>query len=146
MTIYQLPEVIGRLLLATVLGAIIGIEREYRQKAAGVRTNALIALGSCLFTMVGLEMVPPGTDPTRVASTIVTGIGFLGGGAILRTGHTVRGLTTAATIWVNAAIGMATAVGLIWVAAVTTGITLVVLRVFPIVEDHIAGREPPPRR
>src|SRR5258706_13392251 len=92
-----------RLLLAAGLGAALGLEREYRQKPAGLRTNILIGLGAALFTILSTLM---GHDTDRVAAQIVTGIGFLGGGAILRRGSAVQGMTTAATIWVNAAIGM----------------------------------------
>jgi len=100
-----------RLLLAAGLGAALGLEREYRQKPAGLRTNILIALGSALFTIVSslIGHEPGNTD--RISAQIVTGIGFLGGGAILRSGTTIHGMTTAATIWVNAAIGMAAGAG-----------------------------------
>jgi putative Mg2+ transporter-C (MgtC) family protein len=98
-----------RLLLAAGLGASIGLEREFRHKPAGLRTNILIAVGAALFTTLSIDLarVYGGSTPDRIAAQIVTGIGFLGGGAILRSGKTVYGMTTAATIWVNAAIGMA---------------------------------------
>jgi putative Mg2+ transporter-C (MgtC) family protein len=132
-----------------LLGSILGIERELHRKAAGLRTNALIALGSALFTIVGMEMVPAGTDPSRVASTIVSGIGFLGAGAILRTGRSIQGLTTAATIWVNAAIGMAVGTGAYGLGIAATAITLVVLWIVGIierrVERHLAGSDHDPR-
>src|SRR5436189_5833753 len=96
-----------RLLLAAGLGAAIGLEREYRQKPAGLRTNILIAVGSALFTIMSLAMTGRDGDPGRIAAQVVTGIGFLGGGAIMRNRDTVHGMTTAATIWVNAAIGLA---------------------------------------
>lgn len=123
-----LVEPIGRLVVAALLGAILGAEREYRQKAAGLRTNTLIALGSALFTLMSIELVPDGSgDPSRIAAQIVTGIGFLGGGAILRTGMSIRGLTTAATIWVVAAVGVAAGAGRYALAIATTTIALVVL-------------------
>ena len=100
-----------RLLLAAGLGTAIGLEREYRQKPAGLRTNILIALGSALFTIMSISMGQRQRHRDRIAAQIVTGIGFLGGGAILRSGKTVHGMTTAATIWVNAAIGMAAGAG-----------------------------------
>ena len=100
-------DFVWRLLLAAGLGAVIGLEREYRQKPAGLRTNILIALGSALFTILSISMTAGIGDTSRVAGQIVTGIGFLGGGAILRNRDTVHGMTTAATIWVNAAIGIA---------------------------------------
>jgi putative Mg2+ transporter-C (MgtC) family protein len=96
-------EIVGRLALAGVLGGLVGLERELRGYPAGIRTIALVALGSCLFTDVSGLL---GGDD-RVAAQIVTGIGFLGAGVIFREGYTVRGITTAATIWSAAAIGMA---------------------------------------
>jgi putative Mg2+ transporter-C (MgtC) family protein len=105
-----------RLGLAAVLGGAIGVERELRDREAGIRTHLLVSLGSALFTLVSAygfhEFLTSGdavvrTDPTRIAAQIVTGIGFLGAGAIIREGLSVRGLTTAATLWVVAAIGMA---------------------------------------
>ena len=122
-----LLDLLGRLLLAVVLGAAIGVEREYHQKPAGLRTNILIALGSALFTMLSAVMAGTGGTPDRIGAQIVTGIGFLGGGAILRSRTTVHGMTTAATIWVNAAIGMAVGAGQFALATATTVVTLVVL-------------------
>jgi len=133
-------EFIWRLLLAAGLGAVIGIEREYRQKPAGLRTNILIAIGSALFTILSLLMTAGTADTSRVAGQIVTGIGFLGGGAIMRNRDTVHGMTTAATIWVNAAIGIACGVGQFRLAATTTLLTLVVLVVLPPVESYFERR------
>src|SRR3954447_9496260 len=104
-------DYVWRLLLAAGLGAALGIEREFRQKPAGLRTNILIAVGSAVLTMVSIDMVSAGGTPDRIAAQIITGIGFLGGGAILRNGKSVHGMTTAATIWVNAAVGMAAGAG-----------------------------------
>lgn len=129
-----------RLMLAAGLGAAIGIERETRQKPAGLRTNILIALGSALFTMLSIDIGGAGATPDRIAAQLVTGVGFLGGGAILRSGRNVHGMTTAATIWVNAAIGMAAGAGLFAMAIVGTVITLLVLAVLPPVEDYFARR------
>lgn len=140
---------LGRLLLAAALGALIGAERELRQRAAGFRTNTLIAVGSAAFTLVSIHMAEvDGGDPTRIPSQIVTGIGFLGGGAILRGGTgDIRGLTTAATVWVNAAIGMACGAGFYSLAITSTLVTLFVLTVFLRVENHLVKRskaeEPP---
>jgi len=131
-----------RLLLAAGLGAAIGVERELRQKAAGLRTNMLIAVGSALFTVVSIELARVGGTPDRVAAQIVSGIGFLGAGSILRSGKSVHGMTTAATIWVNAAVGMAAGAGLYGLATAATIITLVVLAALPFVEqflDRYAG-------
>jgi putative Mg2+ transporter-C (MgtC) family protein len=129
-----------RLLLAAGLGAALGLEREYRQKPAGLRTNILIALGAALFTMVSITISGSGSPSDRIAAQIVTGIGFLGGGAILRGGGSVHGMTTAATIWVNAAIGMAAGSGQRAVAAATAAMTLVVLVVLPPIEGYFERR------
>ena len=131
---------VWRLLLAAGLGATIGLEREYRQKPAGLRTNILIAVGSALFTIILLEMTKGIGDTSRVAGQIVTGIGFLGGGAIMRNRSTVTGMTTAATIWVNAAIGVATGMGLYQLAIATTGLTLIVLVILPPIEAYFEKR------
>jgi putative Mg2+ transporter-C (MgtC) family protein len=132
----SLIEVTLRLLFAAVLGGVIGLERQSRHREAGLRTHMLVSLGSALFTLVsayawtdwqfsnenGLVI-----DPTRVAAQIVTGIGFLGAGAIIRHGPSVRGLTTAATLWACAAIGMASGVGYYAPAAIATVAALFVL-------------------
>jgi putative Mg2+ transporter-C (MgtC) family protein len=129
-------SVAWRLLLAAGLGAAIGLEREYRRKPAGLRTNILIAVGSALFTIVSVEIAAQGGTPDRIAAQVVTGIGFLGGGAILRRGKLVQGMTTAATIWVNAAIGMAAGAGESALAVTATIITLIVLAVLPPIEQY----------
>lgn len=132
---------IVRLLVAAGLGAAIGLEREFRQKPAGLRTNILIAVGSALFTTASLMIAQEhGGSPDRIAAQVVTGIGFLGGGAILRSGKNVHGMTTAATIWVNAAIGMTAGAGAYTVAATATLITLIVLMVLPPIERYFEQR------
>jgi putative Mg2+ transporter-C (MgtC) family protein len=124
-----------RVALAAVLSAAIGLEREYHQKPAGLRTNMLIGIGSALFTIVSLGFALNGSGSAdRVAAQIVTGIGFLGAGAILRSSHSVHGLTTAATIWVNAAIGMTVGAGAYRVAVGTTAMALFVLAALPPIE------------
>lgn len=133
-------EFIFRMLLAAGLGAALGLEREIRQKPAGLRTNMLIALGSALFSLVSLQLAKQGGAADRVAANIVTGVGFLGGGAILRSGKNIHGMTTAATIWVNAAIGMAAGVGEPTLAISATGITLMVLGVLPPIERYFERR------
>jgi len=130
-------DLIVRVTLAAGLGAAIGVEREIRQKAAGLRTNMLIAVGSALFTIVSIEMAKTGGTPDRISASIVTGIGFLGAGSILRSGRSVHGLTTAATIWVNAAVGMAAGAGLYGIATIGTVITLIVLVLLPFVERYL---------
>src|SRR5271155_3237066 len=97
-------EPMARLVLALVLGSVIGFERQYHQRAAGLRTNALVATGSALFVMVS-TLAPGERSPTRVAAQVASGIGFLGGGVILREGFSIRGLNTAATLWCAAAVG-----------------------------------------
>jgi putative Mg2+ transporter-C (MgtC) family protein len=129
------------LLVAAGLGAVIGLEREYRRKPAGLRTNILIALGSALFTLVSIELAAVSGTPDRIAAQVVTGIGFLGGGAILRSGTSVHGMTTAATVWVNAAIGMAAGAGAFAMAAVAAALTLVVLCVLPPIESYFERRD-----
>jgi putative Mg2+ transporter-C (MgtC) family protein len=133
-------ELMLRLLLAAGLGAAIGVEREMRQKPAGLRTNMLIALGSALLVAVSIAFGHAGGTPDRVAAQVVTGIGFLGGGAILRSGKSVHGMTTAATIWVNAAVGMAAGAGLYAIAIAATAIALIVLALLPPVESYFARR------
>jgi putative Mg2+ transporter-C (MgtC) family protein len=129
-------EALLRLVLAAVLGGLIGAERELREREAGLRTHLLVALGSALFTIVGAygfdAFLNTGAsvvraDPTRIAAQIVTGIGFLGAGAIIRQGLSVRGLTTAATLWVVAAVGLAAGAGYYSVAVITTAIVLIAL-------------------
>src|SRR5437870_13642327 len=129
-------ELLLRLLLAAGLGAAIGVEREYRQKPAGLRTNILIALGSALFTILSSLMGHDSGTADRIAAQLVTGIGFLGGGAIPRSGNTVHGMTTAATSWVNAAIGVAAGAGHFALATVAAGLTLVVLALLPPIEIY----------
>jgi putative Mg2+ transporter-C (MgtC) family protein len=125
-----------RLALAAVLGGAIGFEREYREREAGLRTHLLVCVGSALFTIISAygfhDFLTSGdqvvrTDPTRIAAQVVTGIGFLGAGAIIRQGLSIRGLTTAATLWVAAAIGMAAGAGYYPGAIIGTVITLIAL-------------------
>ena len=139
-------DYVWRLLLAAGLGAALGVEREYRQKPAGLRTNILIAVGSALFTIMSASMAQGGADPGRIAAQIVTGIGFLGGGAIMRNRDTVHGMTTAATIWVNAAIGVAAGTGQYALATVAAALTLVVLVVLPPIETYFERRAGWPER
>jgi putative Mg2+ transporter-C (MgtC) family protein len=121
-------ELVLRILLASALGAIIGYERERAGKPAGLRTHVLICVGAALFAVAGLVGFGGG-DPSRVAAGIVSGIGFLGAGAIIlrRQEHMISGLTTAATIWAVAGIGLAAGAGLYILAPVTTVIVLIIL-------------------
>jgi len=121
-------QITARLLLAAALGGAFGLEREFRQKSAGLRTNILIAVGSALFTMLSFHVAAmSGADPTRIAAQIVTGIGFFGAGAIMRTGSGVHGMTTAATIWVNAAVSVAVGAGEYRLAIIATVVTILAL-------------------
>ena len=144
MTPTTIVDVFLRLVLAAALGGAIGAEREYRHKSAGLRTNILIALGSALFSVLSIEVGSAGGTPDRIAAQIITGVGFLGAGAILRTGGDVHGLTTAATIWVNVAIGMAAGIGAFGVATGATAITLAVLALLPFIERFFDSREDKP--
>lgn len=140
-------ELVLRVVAAAGLGAIIGLERELSNQTAGLRTHILVSLGACLFSMVGAFGFEPaqGVDPTRIAAQVVTGIGFLGAGAILRQGLNIRGLTTSAGLWVTAAVGMAVAFGF-WVGAlVTTGVTAVALFGLKRVERKLLRRLKPDR-
>jgi putative Mg2+ transporter-C (MgtC) family protein len=120
-------EIALRLLLATVLGGVIGFQREWTGKEAGLRTNMLICTGSALFTALSLYAFP-GSEPARIAAQIATGVGFIGAGVILhRDGGAVKGLTSAATIWAVAGIGMAAGAGMYIVSAVSCVITTLIL-------------------
>ncbi len=134
-------EIVRRLILAAALGAVLGLEREVRQKSAGLRTNILIAVGSAVFTVMSIEMaIGANADPARIAAQIVTGIGFLGAGAIMRTRSGVQGLTTAATVWVNAAVGVAAGGGRYHLALIATAVTMAVLLVLAPMERVIERR------
>lgn len=127
-------ELIGKLFLAALCGGVIGWQRDRRQYVAGLRTMALVATGASLFTAVNQTL---GWD--RVAANIVTGIGFLGAGIIFREGGTVRGITTAATVWAVAAIGVAIGVELYLVALAATPLVFLILEMRPI-SDYLSGR------
>ena len=134
----SLLDVVIRILLALVLGGLIGLEREIREHSAGFRTHILVAVGAAVFTLAssyGLE----GTDhdPNRISAQVVTGIGFLGAGAIVRYGVTVRGLTTAASLWAVAAVGLTVGQGFYSAAVVTTAIVIVSLYVLGLIEKRI---------
>lgn len=131
-----LIENLIKVCMAVVVGGVIGAEREFQDKAAGFRTIILITVGATLFTVFSMSM-DPSSSRTRVAANIVTGIGFLGAGAIVREGGKIGGLTTAATIWLASALGMGIGAGELYLSAITTVITLLVLLVFPYVESRI---------
>ena len=129
-----------RLLLAALLGGVLGYEREYKGKAAGLRTHMLVSLGAALFILVPLEAGMPVEDLSRVMQGIITGIGFLGAGTILKgdSVQDVKGLTTAAGIWLTAAIGVATGLGHESTAVLTTLFALVIFLLMPALEQHAA--------
>jgi putative Mg2+ transporter-C (MgtC) family protein len=131
---------IGRLLVALAAAALIGLERETAQKAAGLRTHTLVGVGAAMFTIAGIVAFET-VDQSRIAAQVVTGIGFLGAGAIFREGPLVQGLTTAAGLWVAAAIGVAAGAGEIVLAVVGASLALVVLYGIRIVDEAIERRQ-----
>ncbi|MBR3496776.1 MAG: MgtC/SapB family protein [Prevotella sp.] len=142
-------EFIIRLLIATALGAVIGLDREYRTKAAGFRTHVLVALGSALFMIIsvhGFDDLPKDQmtlrmDPARIAAQVVTGIGFIGAGTIIFQKNVVKGLTTAAGLWVTAAVGMACGVGMYVLAMVSTLLVLICFEAFNFFLHKIRGKK-----
>jgi putative Mg2+ transporter-C (MgtC) family protein len=125
-------EILLRLLTAAACGAVVGVEREATARSAGARTHALVALGAAAFTLAGAygfaDVERSGNvDPARVAAQVAAGVGFIGAGAIIRNGSSVSGVTTAATVWLAAALGVAAAAGSAMVAAISTGLAILVL-------------------
>jgi putative Mg2+ transporter-C (MgtC) family protein len=121
-----------RIFVSAVLGGLVGLEREIHEHAAGLRTHILVCIGSTLFMMTSLQVAAEyghlgSTDPSRIAAQVVTGIGFLGAGAIIRYGASIKGLTTAASIWVVSAIGLAVGAGMYEAAGITSLIVIIVL-------------------
>lgn len=133
----------GRLALAALLGGIVGAEREYSGHPAGLRTNILIATSACMFTLLSIYAFPrigSAQDTARIAAQIVTGVGFLGAGTVIQTRRAVHGLTTAATIWMVAALGMATATAWWPVAVIMTLLTMTVLVALGPLSNRLAAR------
>jgi putative Mg2+ transporter-C (MgtC) family protein len=141
----DLAEMSARMVFALVVGALIGLERSYQGRPAGFRTHALVSLSTCLLMLLTAyeeHWVPEFTtrttiDPTRMAQGIMTGIGFLGAGAILKSGYTIRGLTTAASIWITAALGIMIGVGFYAPAVIGALLTLGTLSVFRWIESRL---------
>ena len=134
------PDVLvlaGRVLIAGALGAALGLEREWRGKEAGLRTNTLIAIGSALFASMSVSF---GGDPARIAAQVVTGVGFLGAGSILQARGRIRGLTTAAAIWVAAGIGRVAGAGFPVLAFVSSCLVVVTLSVLLTFEARLIGK------
>jgi putative Mg2+ transporter-C (MgtC) family protein len=137
------PEVLLRLFVAAALGGAIGVEREIRERQAGLRTHLVVSVGAAVFTLVsayGFAGFGARVDPTRIAAQIVSGIGFLGAGAIIRQGLSVRGLTTAASLWLVAAIGMAAGAGFWAGAVIATAGALITLGPLRVVSFRILSR------
>lgn len=130
-------DFLGRIALGTGLAAVLGLEREVTGKAAGLRTHSMVGLGAALFTLLSIEGFDA-PDPSRVAAQIVSGIGFLGAGAIFRSGALIQGLTTAAGLWAAAAVGMAAGSGEYQLALLATGVGMMVLLGLRYVNDWIS--------
>ncbi|MEN6370621.1 MAG: MgtC/SapB family protein [Armatimonadota bacterium] len=143
MTNNELITMVLRLLLAVVLGGLIGLEREAHGRPAGLRTHILVSLGAALFTIISQSYTGARSDPSRIASQIVSGIGFLGAGTIIRQGSIIRGLTTAASLWTTAAIGMAVGAGgsLIYLAIVSSVIVFLTLSIISRLENAMISRQ-----
>jgi putative Mg2+ transporter-C (MgtC) family protein len=135
-----------RLVVAALIGGVVGFEREREGKAAGVRTHALVSLGAALLTLVCLEAGFKSADMSRVVQGLVTGIGFLGAGTILKTTdeHHIRGLTTAASIWMTMSLGVAVALGMLGPALLGVALAWVILRLMHRVEDWVRPPDRPP--
>lgn len=133
-------DIIIRLVLATFLGGVIGAEREYQNRPAGLRTHVLVSTTSCLIMLLGILMSETyrNNDPSRIAAQVVSGIGFLGAGTIIQTGSTIKGLTTAATLWANAGIGLAVGAGYYFASSVTVGIAVITLFALSKMEERIS--------
>lgn len=119
-----MEQIIVKVVLAMILGGVMGLERQYNDKPAGYATNSIICVGAALFTILSLYMGEMGGDPGRIAAQIVSGVGFLGAGAILREGNKISGLTTAAGVWLVAAVGMAVGYGQFLLAAAACALIL----------------------
>lgn len=134
-------EILVRLVVAAVCGSVIGYQREITERPAGFRTHVLVCIGSALIMMVSIYPFGDASrvDPTRIAAQVVTGIGFLGAGTIIRQGSIVRGLTTAASLWTIAGVGLAVGAGFYSAALLTTALVFVVLSGFKIIETRLIG-------
>ena len=130
------PGIIEKLLLSIIIGGAIGVEREYRSKSAGFKTLTLICLGSSLFTIFS-QYIGAGNNPDRIAANIATGIGFVGAGVIFKGDFGVNGITTAAMIWVTAALGMGIGAGYEWVSIIACAMILIMLVIFGFLENWI---------
>ncbi|MHB9038126.1 MAG: MgtC/SapB family protein [Armatimonadota bacterium] len=136
-------DMVIRLVLSVLLGALIGMERETHGRPAGLRTHILVCFGSTLFTLSSYQIAGTIFDPARVTAQIVTGVGFLGAGTIIHQGSVIRGLTTAASIWTVAAIGVAVGIGdnMLYLAAIASFLVFIVLSLMPRVERLLTARQ-----
>lgn len=139
-------QIIMRLILSVVLGGLIGLERQLHRRTAGLRTHIMVSLGSCLIMLTSLHVFDiynhqVALDPTRLAAGVITGIGFLGAGAIIRDREGIKGLTTAASLWVVAGIGLAVGCGFYTAGMFTTVLALVTLVFLRYIEEIIFGKE-----
>ncbi|MBN1644934.1 MgtC/SapB family protein [Candidatus Woesearchaeota archaeon] len=120
-------EILIRILVSVVLGAILGLEREFKECPAGLRTHSLVCIGATVFTLASIAFAGPGVDVSRIAGQVVVGIGFIGAGVIFKEKDKVVGLTTAATLWIAAGIGIMAAINQFFIAALVTVISVIVL-------------------
>jgi len=141
-------QLFGQVLIASLLGGVIGLEREFQRKKAGLRTFSLVSSGSCFFTVIAAYlseksslMSPIQIDPTRVIQAVAIGIGFIGSGLIVSYKLQVEGLTTAAALWLDAAIGIGVGLGLYWLSLLATGLAVLMLSVIKLLEKKIAHKE-----
>ena len=137
MDTHELIDELTKMGISILLGGLLGLEREYQNKPAGFRTLALICIGATAFTILSIRLSGDGVAHDRIAANIITGIGFIGAGVIFKSGVNVYGLTTAATIWVTAGIGMAVGAGDYLLASVITGVTLLILSVFEYLQNKV---------
>lgn len=144
-------QIVLRLLLSVVLGGLIGLERQFRRRDAGLRTHILVCMGSCLIMLTSMYVFDiynsrVALDPTRIAAGVITGIGFLGAGAIIKDRERVRGLTTAASLWVVSGIGLAIGCGFYSGGLIAAAMVLIALFFFRRLEGVVFGREGKDRR
>ena len=153
MAIFELPTtdrvvvIVVRVLMAAILGGVLGFERELHHKAAGLRTHIVVAVGAAVFVMVGLESGSSSADLSRIIQGVATGIGFVGAGTILKPDdreEDVKGITTAAGIWLTAAVGMAVGAGHAWLSLLVAGLMLPIVWVGRLIEERFL-RHPPAR-
>ena len=137
MTTIPIPDILLRIALSMVLGGVIGFERERDNQPAGLRTHMILVIGACLAMILSINIgAVSHTDPGRIAAQVISGIGFLGAGAILRFGFNVKGLTTATTLWTMAIVGLVIGAGYYWIAIITTIIMLIVLAALNVIEKN----------